>query len=199
MIELLACRNFFPSARRVTRLASLCESSAVGIAVAVGTLRECDAGESRRTARCFRRVAFHARHLRVQTSEWIPCFGVIEIVRRLPVNEIVALRAVGAEFAFVRVLVATCTILRQAQERVAQVLHLDQRFCGWLNVRRGVALTAFQARVFALQRIARLLVVEFFERWLPVNERVTFAVMFGVARGAIRPVGKLRVQPAPAG
>lgn len=113
MVELLALRQVLPAAGRVARLARLRECSVVRIAVAVGTFRERNARESRRSARHSRRVTFRASHLDVQSGQRIPGFTVVKIIRGLPVYEIVALRAVRAQLSLVRILVAARAFLRK--------------------------------------------------------------------------------------
>lgn len=109
-----------------------------------------------------------------------------------------ALRAIRPQLAFMRILVAAGAVLRKSQIRIPQVLHLDRRFCGWLDMRGRMALTALEPRVLSLQSVSRLIVIELLERRLPVNQRKVFAIVFGVARRAIRLIRKSRVQPAPA-
>lgn len=50
-------------------------------------------------------------------------------------------------------------------------------------------------RVFALQRVPRLLVVKLFLSWLPMNQIEIFAVVLQVAPHAVFPVGILHSEP----
>ena len=196
VIELLVRRDLLPAGSRVTRLAGLRERAVVRIGVAIAAFRKRHAGESRLAARRRRRVAFLACDLRVKAREREFRLRMVELGRRFPVVEIVALEAVLAELSFVRILVARPALLRQPEERPVQILHLNERPRGALDVSGGVALVTSDGRVLPLQRVARLAVVEFLERRIPVDQREVFAVMFGVALRAVVLVGIVRVQAA---
>lgn len=106
VIELLALRDFFPSSRRMARLARLRERPVVRIGMAIIALCERNSGEARWPSRNRRRVAFIAGDLRVQARERIFCRVVVELRRLLPIHKIVALQAIRTELAVMRVLVA---------------------------------------------------------------------------------------------
>ena len=99
--------NLLPSARVVAGLAALRETAMMRVLMAIGTLVERDAYILRLAIGAVD-VALGALHLGVQSSEWIPSLGVIELahVDRLPVHEVVAGLAVRTEAPFVLVLVA---------------------------------------------------------------------------------------------
>lgn len=107
-----------------------------------------------------------------------------------------ALQAVLPQLAFVRVLVAGGAALRNPQECVAQIFHLDQRSCGRIDVRGIVALGACEAAVLSLERVACLIVIETLQRWDPVDQLKVLSVVFGVARRAVLAIGKFCVQAA---
>lgn len=165
--------------------ARLREGSVMRIAVAVRALREWNAGEARNAARRRGRVTLGARHLRVKAGEREPRLVMVDLVRRFPVREIVALQARLAQLSFVGVRVACHALLRKTQEGVVQVFHFDQRAHGGADSRRRVALAAFDLRVLAFERVARLLVVEFLQRRDPVNQREILAVVLGMAFRAL--------------
>lgn len=129
--------------------------------MAIGALCEGNACESRLAAGCCRSVTLRARNLGMQAGERKLCLGVIEMGGCLPVHEVMALQAALPQLPVVNIFVARHTILRQAQEGLVQVLHLDQRFFGRLDVRSGVTFAAFDSRVFSLQDVPGLGVVEF--------------------------------------
>lgn len=60
-------------------------------------------------------------------------------------------------------------------------------------MRGRMALIARDPRVLSLQGITRFVVVEFFQRRLPVNQREILAVVLGMALRAIFLVGIVRV------
>ena len=130
------------------------------VGMAVAALGERDAGKSRLAARRGGGVAFLAGHLRVKARQRKSRLAVIEFLRPLPVHEIVALEAILPQLSFMWVLVAIDAILNQSEERPVQILHLDLRPLGFANVRRRVALVAVSLRVFVLQRVAGLSVIE---------------------------------------
>ena len=193
VIELLARRNLLPAGSGVARLAGLRERAVMRIGVAITAFRKWNPGESRLPARRRRGVALLARDRRVEARERESRLGVVELRRRFPVVEIVALEAVLAELSLVRVLMARPALLRQPKEGAVQVFHLDQRPDGALDVSGGMALAASDPRVLSLQRITRFVVVEFLQGRLPVNQREIFAVVLRVALRAIFLVGIVRV------
>ncbi len=163
MIELLGRWDFFPAGGCVARFTGLRKRPVVRIGVAVGTLGERHSRKPRRAARSRRRVAFCAGHLRVQARERESRLAVIDFCGRLPVDKIVALHAVCAELPAVRIFVTGDAVRRQPQERLSQILHLDQGLYRSLNVNRCMALVAIDSSVFSFQAVTRLIVVEAFE------------------------------------
>jgi hypothetical protein len=162
VIKSLVLRNLSPARGCMAGLARLRESSMMWIAVAVAALRERHARESRFTARSCRRMAFLTSHLRVKPSQRVSRFVVIELLRRFPIHEIVALEAILAQLPFVRIVVAGNAIPHQSKERAVQILRFDLRPLRFADVRSCVALVAIHLSVFALQGVARLTVIESF-------------------------------------
>lgn len=116
MVELHGRIHFFPAGRCVAGFACSFEGPFVGISVAVAAGAELDAGKFH----CFvgpgREVAFLAGHLGVHPGEGIFCFRMVELLGLFPVDQIVAALAVGAELAFVDVLMAGRAVLRESQK-----------------------------------------------------------------------------------
>jgi hypothetical protein len=162
VVESFVLRYLFPARGRMAGLARLRESSMMWIAVAVAAFRERDARESRRAARSGRRMAFFAGHLRVKSRQGVSRFAVIELLRRFPIHEIVALEAILAQLPLVRIVVAGNAILHQSKERAVQILRFDLRLLRFADVRSCVALVAIHLSVFALQGVTRLTVIESF-------------------------------------
>lgn len=121
---------------------------------------------------------------------------MIDLRRGLPVGEVMALHAILPKLAAMDVLVTRIAFLRQSEEGLSQVVHFDQWPLGLADMRRRMALAAFESRVLALQWIASLIVIEGLKRRLPVDQRKILAVVLGVAFGAIFLVRETRVQPA---
>jgi hypothetical protein len=71
-------------------------------------------------------VTLLAFHLGVQAREGVSRLTVVKLSGRvLPIHKVVALDAVGTKTPFVKILVTGCTGLRNAKERLAEVLRLD--------------------------------------------------------------------------
>ncbi len=85
---------------------------------------------------------------------------MVELFRGLPIADVVAALAVVSELPFVGIGVAREAILREAEERFAEIFVLDQAALVALNVFRGMALSARDIRVFAFQGVASQFVVE---------------------------------------
>ena len=124
---------------------------------------------TRRTTGYIRLVALLAGNLDVQTGQRVAGLGVIELVCRFPVREVMTLQAIVSELAFVNVLVARHAILRQSEKGLREVFHLDERALIASHVSRRVAFFTRDASMLAFQLVARLQVVELFLRWLPVD------------------------------
>lgn len=107
-----------------------------------------------------------------------------------------ALHAILPKLAAMDVLVTRTALLRQAQEGLSQVVHFDQWPLGLADMRRRMALAAFESRVLALQWVASLIVIEGLKRRLPVDQWKILTVVLGVAFGAIFLVREPGVQPA---
>ena len=177
-------RDFFPTRRRVAGLAGLFEAAVMDIGVAVSTLAERNPGVTRLSVRAWR-MALLASDLGVQSSQRISRLGMVELLDgcdRFPVGEIVALLAVRAEAALVRIFVTSGASLGNAEEGLVQILDFYQRTIGGHYMLCRVAAVARQARVFGLQRISGLLVVKGVR--VPLHDRKIFSVVVGVAAHA---------------
>jgi len=116
VVELLAGRNPPPTGGRVTGFTRLRKCAMMRVGVAIGALAEWNASQARGTAGSRRGVAFGARHMRVQSGQRKARLVMINLCRYLPIREVVALRAILPELSFVRILMATHALLREAQE-----------------------------------------------------------------------------------
>ena len=177
-------RDFFPTRRRVAGLAGLFEAAVMDIGVAVSTLAERNPRVTRLSVRAWR-MALLASDLGVQSSQRISRPGMVELLDgcdRFPVGEIVALLAVRAEAALVRIFVTSGASLGNAEEGLVQILDFYQRTIGGHYMLCRVAAVARQARVFGLQRISSLLVVKGVR--VPLHDRKIFSVVVGVAAHA---------------
>ena len=72
--------------------------------------------------------------------------------------------------------------LRNTQESLVQILHLDERAISRSNVLGVMTFVAGQASVFSLKRISSLLVVK--RTWIPLYDREILSVVIGVAAHA---------------
>ena len=130
-----------------------------------------------------RGVAFFAFDRRMLPGQRITGLRVIERPRNvLPVVEVVALRAIGAEPPGVRILVAGGAGFGNPEEGAVEVRDLEQGALAGGNVVGSVAFPAFEPGVFSLQEVARLLMVELLR--VPLDDGEIQAVMIGVALGA---------------
>lgn len=177
-------RNFLPAARAVARLAGLREAAVVRVLMAVGTLVEWDANIPWLAIRSIR-VALGALHLRVQTGKRISSFRVIELsdIDLLPVNEVVAGDTVLPKASFVLILMAIDARRGNSEVCPVGILNFDRRAFLRRDVRWIVALVAGQTRMFPLEHVTSILVVERLD--VPFDQWKIFAVVFGVAAGAL--------------
>jgi hypothetical protein len=111
--------------------------------------------------------------------------GVIKFLNCFPVVGVVAVLALGAQLSGVVILMAGKTRGVEPFEGLRQVVHHDVLAIFRRNVFRAVALLAFQLCVLANQRVTGLLVVELFFRGLPLEDAKPFAIVLGVAAGAV--------------
>ena len=128
-------RNPLPAIGVVARGARLVPKAAfvrIGVAVVAFPERQTSVSGS---AACIRSVALLALHLLVQAGQRITCLAVIKpSFRILPIDEVMALEAILAESSFVEVFVARSTSLRDPQESLAEILHLDVGTLGCRNL-----------------------------------------------------------------
>lgn len=112
VVESLGLRNVLPSARGVARFAGLRKRAVMRIGMAIGALRERNAGESRLAVRRRGSMALRTGNLSVQAGQRVMGFRMIEIRRRLPIYEIVTLQTIRTQATVMDVLVARDAILR---------------------------------------------------------------------------------------
>lgn len=178
------CRDTFPTACVMAGGASfVLEAALVRIGVAVVALTERKAFISRR-ALSVGRVALLAFHFLVKSGQRVTRFAVIEFPGSiLPVDEVVALDAILAEAAFVKILVACSAGLRDPEESLAEILHLDGGALGRGNFVGRVALVAGEASVLAFEHVARFFVIELVG--VPLDEREIQPIVIGMAANAL--------------
>lgn len=109
------------------------------------------------------------------------CCVVIEFCGCLPINKVMALDAVLAKLATMRILMACSAISGQAKICLVQISNFDRRTERRADVRGGVALVAGNRGVFPLQRVSGLIVIEALTRGNPVNKVKILTVMLGMA------------------
>ena len=95
-----------------------------------------------------------------------------------------ALEAVLPELPVVSVLMTGKAVLRKAQKRPVQILHLDRGPLRLRNIPGLVALLAGEAGVFTFQDIACLAMVKGTLRRFPVNHAEVFTVVLRMASDA---------------
>jgi hypothetical protein len=95
----------------------------------------------------------------------------------------------------VHVLVAGDAILRQSEERLREIFHLDKRALIANHVPGHMAFLAGNVGMFAFQLVARLQVIELILRRFPVDQVEVFSVVLQMAAYAISAVRILHSQP----
>ncbi len=113
-------RNLLPALGVVTRLTALRKAAVMRIGVAVRTLSKRKPAIARLIVRP-RRMALLAFHLRVHSGERILRFAMVEFPDGdiFPIGRVVTLRAIAAQSALMRVLVAGSAGLRHASDRLS--------------------------------------------------------------------------------
>lgn len=178
-------RNSLPAKGVMARLASLLRETAVmRIGVAIGTSLEGQADVPGLVVGS-RRVTLRARHLRVQSRQRIPGLVVVELRDILPVFEIVALLTVLPQPSLVLVLVTVHAIGRNSQKRPGFVANLNRKQLALRDVGGRVAAVAGQSRMLPQQVVTGLAVIETGRSGCPFNDFEIFAVVLGVAPGAL--------------
>lgn len=178
-------RDTLPAAGVVTRLTALLrETAAMRISMAVRTSIESQAGPSRLIVAA-RGVTFLTSDLGVQAGERIAGLVVVELRDIFPVVEIVALLAILPQAAMVLVLMAVHAVRANPQKSPAFVANLDGKHLRLCNMLRRVTTIAGQSRVFSLQAVSGLGVIEPGGSRRPFNNREVEAIMFGVALRAL--------------
>ena len=130
-------------------LAGALELAVVRIGVAIEAAGELYTSPPRSGVRTGR-VAFLAGDVKVRALEWIARPGVIKL-DDLPILRVVALLALLAQSAAVRVLVTRDAGGWEPQEGAVEVLHADAGPLAGKNAIRRVALKAARTSVFAFQ------------------------------------------------
>lgn len=173
-----------PTRRTVTGLAPLLELALVRIHV---TRTALGIGDSRvaRLAICSSRVAFLAGHVLMQARQWEMCLRMVEAMRvdlgALPVRGRMALSAVGSKAPLVLVLVTRDATRRKTKPGLAEIFARQKRAPRFNYVRGLMAGTAAHARVFAVQYVACLRMIESLRRRVPVQQCEILAVVVRVA------------------
>lgn len=106
VIEIETRKNGFPTAGGVASVASFLERALVRIDMASGAGVELYVLVASWSAGHIGLVTFFARHFDVQASERVASFGMVEILGRFPALNVMALGALVAQLAFVRIGVA---------------------------------------------------------------------------------------------
>ncbi|MGH9702533.1 MAG: hypothetical protein ACRD4K_04075 [Candidatus Acidiferrales bacterium] len=111
VIEVFVARDSFPTGSDVAGGASFSKPAVMRIIVAIGTFCKCKATEFGSLVRSYV-MALGAEHGRVKAGEWKSCLGMVELLGRFPIGEIMTLCAIRSELALVNILVASDAILR---------------------------------------------------------------------------------------
>lgn len=169
-------------------LATLFERSLMGIDVAIGAGGKLHVFVARRTTRLIRLVAFFAGDFDVKTGQRISCLGMVKLIGGFPIRKVVALEAIVAELALMRILVTRYAVLREPEEGFGRVLHFDERTLVGSHVHRRVAFLASDAGMLAFQVVARQSMVELLLSRLPMDQVEVLAVVLQMAANAVFPV-----------
>lgn len=168
MVELSDERALLPGRRAVTGFATLLELSAMGIVVARGTAVELESHIFRYgVGACC--VTLLTGDLAMQAGQRELGFGMIKATRVFPGLIVMALHTVRPKLPLVFVFMAGNAAAGKAQISPVGVLHLQGCALQVADVGGVVAFGAGEARVFAVERKARLRVVEFCRRRIPVQ------------------------------
>lgn len=153
------------------------------IGVAIRTFTESDANITRLAVRSGR-MTFLAGDLDMGTSQWIARLRVVELADAdcFPVVVGVALQTILAQPSFVLVLMTSHATCGNSEKRLIRIVDFDRRALGLRNVLGTMAAVAGQSRVFALEGVSGLLVVEGSD--VPLDERKVLSVMLRVAPNA---------------
>lgn len=175
-------------------LAALFEGAVVRIEVTIAAVREVHVFESRRTARRVRLVALFAGNLCMKSGQRIARFGMIELLRVLPIVHIMTACAILPELPFVNVLVTALALRRQTQVGLGKIGPRDQRAQLRGNMCGRVALLTSNCGVLSFQGVACETMVELPLWMLPVNELEIHTVMLQVAAYAVFAVGVFHLE-----
>lgn len=100
-----------------------------------------------------------------------------------PVDEVMARLTSCTETAFVEIFVACKAASGEAEISAIQIFRLDRGPFLLRNMGGGMTFVAGKAGMLAFKDVSRLLVVESMD--IPLDERKIFAIVFGVATGAL--------------
>lgn len=170
-------------------LAALLEAAAMWVQVAVAADRELHVFESRRAAKRVRLVALLTGNLCVQSGQRIARFGMIELLRVLPIVHVVTACAILPELPFVNVFVTALALRRQTQVSLGKIGPLDQRAQVRGDMRGRVALLTSNGGVLSFQGVTCEAMIELLRWMLPVNELEIHPVVLEVAAYAVFAVG----------
>src|SRR5258708_3105374 len=134
MIKGEAGQEFLPSRSRVALFATLFEGAFVRVDMAVNASAETHALESRRTTGHVGLMTLFTCGGEVQARQWVTRLGMVELFRGFPIADVVAALAVVSELALVWIGVAREALLREAEERLAEIFVLNQAAVVALNV-----------------------------------------------------------------
>ena len=175
-------------------LAALFEGAMVRIEVAIAAVRELHVFESRRAARRVRLVALLAGNLCVQSGQRIARFGMVELLRVLPIVHVVTACAILPELPFVNVFVTALALRRQTQVSLGKIGPLDQRAEVRGDMGGRVALLTSNCGVLSFQGVTCEAMIELLRWMLPVNELEIHPVVLEVAAYAIFAVGVFHLE-----
>ena len=103
VVKAVAGQKFLPSRGGVAVFAALLERAFVRVEMAVKAGGEANAPEASWASRHLRLVTLFARDLDVQTGQWVASLGMVEILRALPIVDLMTALAVVSELALVRI------------------------------------------------------------------------------------------------
>lgn len=178
----------FPAAGGVATFAGFLESALVRIDMTSSASTEAQVLKAGPARGGIGLVAILAGHFAVQSGQRKARLGVIKFAGGFPGFERMALQAVVAEAAFVRIAMAGGAVGRLAEEGFAEIFHFDEIATGGKHVRRGVALRAGCGGVFGFEFVAGEIVIELLWRGRPLNQVGGLAVVLQVAAHAVSAV-----------
>lgn len=185
-------QEFFPACCGMARLARLRKTAAVRIGVAIVAIVKSDARIARLVVAILS-VAALAGNFGVQSGQGITRQRVIEgdDVDRLPLDEVVTLKAIRAQSPLMLISMTGRTRRRNSEKCFVQILDADRCTCAFWNVFWRVAPAANERGVSALKLVSSLVVGESLD--VPFRQNEIFAVVFGMAVDAFLTRARLDV------